>query len=61
MIPFAEKTDLICHTYYRIVGGVERCKRSGGVGKGRGSGVQERKVENRFSKHLKERELIPSM
>lgn len=36
MSPFAEKTDSICHAYYRILGGVERLKGSGGGGKGKG-------------------------
>jgi len=51
----------MCHTYFRIFGGIERFKGSGGAGKGRSSGVQERKVENKFSKHLKEKQPILSM
>ena len=61
MIPFVEKTDLMCHAYFRIFGGTERFKVSGGAGKGRSRGVQERKVENKFSKHLKEKQPILNM
>lgn len=59
--PSAEKTDSICHTYYRILGAVERFKGSGGGGKGKGHwNLGERKVEDRFFKHLKEMKPILS-
>ena len=61
MIHFVKKTDWMCHTYFRIFGGTERFKGSGGAGKGRSRGVQEKKVENEFSKHLKEKQPILSM
>lgn len=37
MIPFAEKTESICHIHYRILRGVEKFKWSSRAGKGWGS------------------------
>lgn len=49
----AEKTDFVCHIYYRILEGLKRFKDNGGGGKRRGSQIQEGKAENTFCKHLK--------
>ena len=49
MIPFAEKTDLICHTYYRILGGVEGFRESDGArkkGRGRVSRTEKLKINS---------------
>lgn len=61
MIPFAEKTDSICPTCYRLLRGVERFKGSVEGDRGGGSQVQEGKTEDKFSKHLKEEKPILSM